>query len=410
MKPVHVSIVIATYRRPAMLRDAVLSLRGMTVPEGVSQEVVVIDNDPDGSARSAAEELAPACRDAFAVRYVHETRTGLSYARNRGVEEARGDVIAFLDDDVYVSPGWLASALECFGRTGAAAVGGRTLAHWEGEPEAAVRASQRRTVDNDNGERDVELCGRALPGGGNAAFRREAFAGGLRFSTDLGRVGPVLLSGEDSELFRRLRMAGGRIWHCAGMVIAHRTSGERLTSAYLVRRHYWFGISYAIMDRKLHGQLYQATRACGRTVKALLIDLPRWAVSVVRRDPGRRLRAKCSLAKQCGYLRGVLSSVGAAGWQAADFREAPGWLAIQLNTDQRAWTMKILLCHNFYQQPGGEDQSFEAEARLLEAGGHDVTRCTVHNDAINGMGRLDAARRTFWNSEYLRGCRTRIPS
>ena len=61
--------------------------------------------------------------------------------------------------------------------------------------------------------------------------------------------------------------------------------------------------------------------------------------------------------------------------------------------------MKILLCHNFYQQPGGEDQCFEAEARLLEAGGHEVARCTAHNDAINGMGRLDAARRTFWNAE-----------
>lgn len=61
--------------------------------------------------------------------------------------------------------------------------------------------------------------------------------------------------------------------------------------------------------------------------------------------------------------------------------------------------MNILLCHNFYQQPGGEDQSFAAEARLLESRGHDVIRYTMHNDAIDGMGRWDVVRRTFWNAQ-----------
>ena len=317
MKPTLVTILIATYRRPEMLRDAVLSLRGVIVPDGVSLEVVVVDNDPAGSARAVAEEAAAACRDIFAVRYVHETRTGLSYARNRGVEESHGDFIALLDDDVYVSPGWLTAVLDCFERSGAAVVGGRVLTHWEGEPEPAVRASQFWLLDTDHGESDTELRGSALPAGGNVAFRREAFAGGMRFSTDLGRVGPVLLSGEDSELFLRMRMRGGKVWHCGGMAVAHRTSGERLTSAYLVRRQYWFGVSYAVIDRKLHGRLYQATRACGRAVKALLIDLPRWAAGAVRRDPGRRLMAKCSLAKQYGYVRAALSSVGAAAARSA---------------------------------------------------------------------------------------------
>jgi glycosyltransferase involved in cell wall biosynthesis len=61
--------------------------------------------------------------------------------------------------------------------------------------------------------------------------------------------------------------------------------------------------------------------------------------------------------------------------------------------------MKILLCHNYYQQPGGEDESFAAEGRLLEARGHAVVRFTRHNDAIDGMGRWEVARRTFWSRE-----------
>ena len=61
--------------------------------------------------------------------------------------------------------------------------------------------------------------------------------------------------------------------------------------------------------------------------------------------------------------------------------------------------MKILLCHNYYQQTGGEDQVFVDECRLLESRGHDVVRFTVHNDAIVAMGQLELARKTFWNDE-----------
>jgi glycosyltransferase involved in cell wall biosynthesis len=59
--------------------------------------------------------------------------------------------------------------------------------------------------------------------------------------------------------------------------------------------------------------------------------------------------------------------------------------------------MKFLLVHNYYQNPGGEDQVFSDECALLEAHGHDVIRYTVHNDSMNGMGSFEMARRTLWN-------------
>jgi glycosyltransferase involved in cell wall biosynthesis len=67
--------------------------------------------------------------------------------------------------------------------------------------------------------------------------------------------------------------------------------------------------------------------------------------------------------------------------------------------------MKILLCHNYYQQSGGEDSAFAAEAGLLEGKGHEVIRFTLHNNAIDQMGRLEVARRTLWNSESYRTLR-----
>lgn len=61
--------------------------------------------------------------------------------------------------------------------------------------------------------------------------------------------------------------------------------------------------------------------------------------------------------------------------------------------------MRILLAHNYYQQPGGEDRVFEDEARLLERHGHEVVRFVVQNDAVEAMGKAQLVRATLWNPE-----------
>ncbi|MFT5522765.1 MAG: glycosyltransferase involved in cell wall biosynthesis [Pirellulaceae bacterium] len=64
--------------------------------------------------------------------------------------------------------------------------------------------------------------------------------------------------------------------------------------------------------------------------------------------------------------------------------------------------MKILLCHNYYRQLGGEDLSFEDEAWLLESRGHNVLRYTVHNDEIPNQSKLEVAKKTLWNNTVYR--------
>lgn len=70
--------------------------------------------------------------------------------------------------------------------------------------------------------------------------------------------------------------------------------------------------------------------------------------------------------------------------------------------------MKILLCHNYYQQRGGEDESFHAEASLLEAYGHEVYKFTLHNDAIKVMRRRELVLKTLWNPDAYRSIRKMI--
>jgi glycosyltransferase involved in cell wall biosynthesis len=64
--------------------------------------------------------------------------------------------------------------------------------------------------------------------------------------------------------------------------------------------------------------------------------------------------------------------------------------------------MNVLCVHNYYQNPGGEDQAFAAEARLLESNGHAVLRYSMHNDVIDAMPRLELARRLVWNGSAQR--------
>ncbi len=102
------TVVVATRDRPDRLADCLESLLALEYPQ---YEVVVVDNAPR---TEAAAELV---RDSFAargVRYVREERPGLAVAHNRGVEEARGSVVAFTDDDVLVDRLWLLELARAF--------------------------------------------------------------------------------------------------------------------------------------------------------------------------------------------------------------------------------------------------------------------------------------------------------
>lgn len=94
MQAPAISAVITTYQRPESLRDAVKSVLGQSV---LPSELIIIDNNPQGSAALDGFDLPPT--SPIPVRVVNEARPGVSAARNRGFDEARGHYVAFLDDD-----------------------------------------------------------------------------------------------------------------------------------------------------------------------------------------------------------------------------------------------------------------------------------------------------------------------
>src|SRR5204862_6920845 len=103
--PVSVSVVICTWNRAGLLDQTLARMRELHVPAGLAWELLVVNNNCTDDTDAVVARHAPH----LPLRVVHEPKQGHSNARNRGVAEARGELVLWTDDDVQVDPGWLAA-------------------------------------------------------------------------------------------------------------------------------------------------------------------------------------------------------------------------------------------------------------------------------------------------------------
>src|SRR5262249_26036477 len=152
----------------------------------------------------------------FPIRYVLESRQGSSFARNRAADEARGDIIVFIDDDAIAEREWLRAMLSAMERRNLDAACGMVLPRWSTPPP---RWLGRRLIvklavhDRASIESATEAQNEILDNyfSANVGFRRATFELFGRFREDLGVVGKNPMSGEDTELFARIIARGGRM-------------------------------------------------------------------------------------------------------------------------------------------------------------------------------------------------------
>jgi glycosyltransferase involved in cell wall biosynthesis len=225
----QLTAVVPTRDRPQLAADCVAGLRAQA---GVELQVLVVD---DGS--------HPPFRVAAGADCVRQEPAGLNAARNAGLEQARAPLVAFLDDDVIVRPGWAEGIVRAFA-AGADAVGGRVLLDLaRPAPRWLTPALRGYLSEYDRGPSPAWVADAPLPFGANCAVRRERALELGGFRADLDRVGSSLISNGERELFLRLQAAGGRIRYAPDAVVVHRIGPERMTIAHLRRRAFAQGIS-----------------------------------------------------------------------------------------------------------------------------------------------------------------------
>jgi succinoglycan biosynthesis protein ExoM len=295
LAPIRVTIGIITLRRQEGLRRLLSSLDALEFPGDLPYlDVLVVDNDDAGSAASVVEELCSTF--GFPLRYVREPRRGISVARNRVFDclATDTDFIAFIDDDEFAEPAWLAALLAAQRDHDADIVAGPVLAVFK-TPPPAWKASFFRRRRMPTGTSITES------GSGNVLIRKALLdRTGIRF-----REGAAFAGGEDTRLFMRLTALGARMIWSDEAVVHETVPASRTTLRWMIQRAFRGGTTWSACEREVRGSTWTLVNRVGRSIIRILQGLVMATLGV---PFGREVvfRGVRHMATGAGNLAGLL--------------------------------------------------------------------------------------------------------
>ena len=197
-----ISLIICTYNREKYIGPLLESIAKNDYPT-TEYEIVLVDNNCTDNTREVCEQFAIANPE-VTLRYVVEHEQGLSAARNKGIKEAKGDIIIYVDDDALVDSDYIRIYAEHFAaHPDTMAAGGPIEPLYETQEPAWMSPYTKAllTAWMNYGNQVREYPKGRYPGGGNAAYRKEVFDKVGLFNTELGRKGNLLLASEEKDIF-----------------------------------------------------------------------------------------------------------------------------------------------------------------------------------------------------------------
>ena len=229
------------------LAEAVTSLLVQTHPE--LEVIIAIDGNEEFYKKVVANYRSQDTVKAVLQR----ENAGVSAARNAGVRVARGDVIAFMDDDAVADRQWVENLLSTYREYDAVAVGGKILPLWLGEKPDHLPEELYWLVgvthDGFAGEEVVEVRNTFGP---NMSFKREVFekVGGFSESLGFARKGAFYLQAEEPELALRMKQTLGKgVVYNPHAIVYHKIPQSKLGVGILLRRAFYQGYSKALLGK-----------------------------------------------------------------------------------------------------------------------------------------------------------------
>jgi len=235
----QLSIVICTYNRVTLLADCLQSLVDQTLPPDQFEVILVDNNSSDGTA-----DLVRAWQAKYSfIHYVHENKQGLSHARNAGWKKARGEYVAFTDDDTQAIPDWAEKILAAFKTVEPlpSAVGGMITPRLEKKPPWWFSPRlELRTWGESPGYLDTPTAHYGFSGA-NMAFPRQilSLAGG--FNPQFGMSGDRVWLGEETDLFMRIYEKQPYFWYDPSIRVKHYLSERQMSLRDRLYRKYQTG-------------------------------------------------------------------------------------------------------------------------------------------------------------------------
>jgi succinoglycan biosynthesis protein ExoM len=259
-----VTVIVPTLRRPESLERALRSLMAQTGGNALIAEVTIVDNDPEGSARTLVEALRR--QSPHPLLYVHAPHPGVATARNAGLAATAAPLVAFLDDDESASPTWLSNLYGAHTAFGADVTFGPVAGRTEG-----AQAWKRVYLESFFSRTGPATSGltEAVHGCGNSMMTRaSALAGPAPFDTAANETG-----GEDDRLFQRLKASGAKFAWAADALVLEHAPPHRSTLAYALQRAFGYGQTPA--------QIAARSKDISGVLKWMLIGLAQGVVFTV---------------------------------------------------------------------------------------------------------------------------------
>ena len=268
---IRLSLIIPTHNRSERLIAALESVIRQDLPAADWECVVVSNNSTDDTVARFGDFAAR--YPGLNLRLVTEDGPGVSDARSRGRAATAAALLVFIDDDERINPGFLRAYADFFdAHPDAVVAGGRIIAEYVTGRPAWLSKYTEMPIANpmDFGDAVRPFPAGRVPGGGNMAFRRSAALRYGGFDPSLGRVGRMLIGGEENDFFERLMRGGETCWYVPGAVMWHIIPPEKLTESYFRRLCYNVGVS-----QRLRAGMYR------RYPKTLLFESLKWGATLL---------------------------------------------------------------------------------------------------------------------------------
>jgi glycosyltransferase involved in cell wall biosynthesis len=268
-----ITLIICTYNREKYIGPLLDSIAKNDYPT-TDYEIVLVDNNCTDNTRGVCEQFAEAHRD-ITLRYVVETEQGLSAARNKGIKEAKGDIIIYVDDDALVDADYIRIYAEHFAsHPETMAAGGPIEPLYETEEPKWMSPYTKAllTAWMNYGDKVREYPNGRYPGGGNAAYRKVVFDQVGMFNIELGRKGSLLLASEEKDIFDKMHALGMQVLYLPTPVLHHIIPQAKLEEDYFNRLTLQIGRSERMRTRAISNSKY---------FKRLLSEAIKWGGTFV---------------------------------------------------------------------------------------------------------------------------------
>ena len=263
-----ITLIICTYNREKYIGPLLDSIAKNDYPT-TDYEIVLVDNNCTDNTRGVCEQFA-AGHPEITLRYVVETEQGLSAARNKGIKEAKGDIIIYVDDDALVDADYIRIYAEHFAtHPETMAAGGPIEPLYETSEPAWMSPYTKAllTAWMNYGDKVREYPKGRYPGGGNAAYRKVVFDKVGLFNTELGRKGNLLLASEEKDIFDKMHALGMQVLYLPTPVLHHIIPQTKLEEDYFNRLTLQIGRSERMRTRAI---------SKGKYLKRLLSEGIKW--------------------------------------------------------------------------------------------------------------------------------------